>query len=97
MTNLQSISEAVRETAPRYFIRSAALFGSYARVESRSNSDVDILIETDASFSLLDAARFRRELSDALNVEVDIVSKRSLEGAFAHNALNDQVMLYERA
>lgn len=97
MTSVQSISEAVHETAPRYFIKSAALFGSYARGEGRSNSDVDILIDTDASFSLLDAARFRRELSDALDVEVDIVSKRSLQGSFARNVLNDQVLLYERA
>lgn len=97
MTNVQSISRAVQETAQRYPIRSAALFGSYARGENREDSDVDILIETEGSFSLLDAARFRRELSEALDVDIDVISKRSLEGSFARHVLDDQVILYERA
>lgn len=97
MTNVQLIGRAVQKTAPRYPIRSAALFGSYARGENHHDSDVDILIETDGTFSLLDAARFRRELSDALNVDIDVVSKQSLVGSFACNVLADQVILYERS
>lgn len=97
MTDVQTIGDALRKTAPRYPICTAALIGSYARGEEHAHSDVDILIETDGAFSLLDAARFRRELSHSLGTDVDVVSKRALSESFARNVLNDQVILYERS
>ena len=57
-----------------------AIFGSYARDENKSNSDLDILIHLDYSkhISLLDLAGVEQDLSDALGIKVDIVTDKSL-------------------
>jgi len=53
-----------------------ALFGSRARGDDSPASDVDILVHFDpqAGVTLLDLAKWRRELSASLNAEVQIMT-----------------------
>lgn len=97
MTNRRVIEHSVRTIAPRYGISYVSLFGSYARDEQTDSSDVDVLIETDEGFSLLDAIAFENDLKDALECDVDVISRRTLKGTFREHALNDELPLYERA
>lgn len=56
------------------------LFGSVARDEARSGSDIDIFIDYDPTrkFSLLDLARLKNFLEDELAVKVDVTTRDSL-------------------
>lgn len=97
MTNRHVIEHCVRAIAPRYGISYVSLFGSYARDEQTETSDVDVLIETDEGFSLFDAIAFENDLEDALDCDVDVISRRALKGTFKKHALDEELMLYERA
>ena len=63
------------EFEKKYYISKIALFGSYARGENRTNSDIDIAIETKLSdyFRLYD---LKEELERALKASVDLVRIR---------------------
>lgn len=56
------------------------IFGSYARGENKTDSDLDVLIDLDYSrqISLLDLVRVEEDLSDALGINVDLVTEKSL-------------------
>jgi uncharacterized protein len=55
------------------------LFGSVARGEQHSGSDVDLLIELEPGRTLLDLAAFKRKASDILGVPVDVATPDMLK------------------
>ena len=55
------------------------IFGSFARNEDTSESDIDILVKFKNTISLLDLARIHRELSQILGKKVDIVTEPSIK------------------
>ncbi len=59
----------------KYDIKKAYLFGSYARGEANSDSDIDIMIIKEGSkiATLLNLAEFETELKKALNKNVDVI------------------------
>lgn len=54
------------------------VFGSYARNEQKSGSDLDLLIEFDRKINLLDLIGLEQELSELLQIKVDLVTRRSV-------------------
>jgi predicted nucleotidyltransferase len=62
-----------------YPISELGIFGSYARGEQRSDSDLDVLVAFDQPVTLFDLVRLENELTDELGVEVDLVTKDSLK------------------
>jgi hypothetical protein len=63
------------------------IFGSYARNESRPDSDLDILINLNTAISLFQLVRIEWELSELLGVKVDLVS----EGAIKNQKLRNYI------
>src|ERR1700724_2694669 len=62
-------------------VRHAALFGSFARGESKRTSDVDILIELDpqAPVGLFEYVGITQYLADLFPVRVDVANRSSLK------------------
>ncbi|MGZ8388501.1 MAG: nucleotidyltransferase family protein [Rhodoplanes sp.] len=62
-------------------IRHAALFGSVARGEARSTSDVDVLIELDPALKLdvFAYAGLKRFVAELFDGPVDVVNKAALK------------------
>ncbi|PAV13613.1 hypothetical protein ASJ81_17205 [Methanosarcina spelaei] len=55
-----------------------AIFGSYAREEERTESDIDVLVEFSETKGLLTMVRIERELSEFLGIKVDLLTERSI-------------------
>ena len=100
--------DQIIEQLKRYFETSATglvaayLFGSVARGQHRSDSDVDVgIVEgrreppTLADFDRL--ARIEDELTSALGREVDVVSLDGAPPDLLHRVLVDKVLLYDGA
>jgi predicted nucleotidyltransferase len=62
----------------RYPVRRLALFGSYARGEPQSDSDVDLLVEVDPSIGLR-FVTLAEDLEGLLGLPVDLVSQGALK------------------
>lgn len=54
------------------------VFGSVARKEEHQASDVDLLVDIGPGRSLLDQVRLRRDLTNLLGTQVDIVTSGGL-------------------
>lgn len=54
------------------------MFGSVARNDERTGSDIDLLVDMEPGRSLLDQVRLRRALTELLGVEVDVVTSGGL-------------------
>ena len=87
----------------RYFatqpIVKAWVFGSYARGETHSGSDIDILVvfDKEAKVSLMRHAKISLELSELLGFDVDLITEGTLLSFAERTANNDKILIYERA
>jgi predicted nucleotidyltransferase len=77
-------------------VKKAAVFGSVARGEQTSKSDIDLLVEFQATPTLLEMARLQRELEHITKKPVDLVTYRSLHPLIRRRILRDQKVLYEK-
>jgi predicted nucleotidyltransferase len=63
------------------------LFGSFARGESTVDSDIDILIRFQVTYSLLQLIKIENELSELLEKKVDLVT----EGAIKNERIRQSI------
>lgn len=84
------------ETQP---VLKAWLFGSYARGEQTSDSDIDILVKFDRSMpiGLFAYLRMHRELEEKLGCKVDLIEEGTLRPAVQSTANRDLKVIYERS
>ena len=64
--------------AGSFHVRGLAIFGSYARGDQRPDSDLDILVDVDASIGL-GFVELADHLEKTLGLRVDLVSSRALK------------------
>lgn len=95
-------TEAMTKIIADYFktqpVLKAWLFGSFARGEETSLSDVDILVEFDHGrpIGLLRYAGMWREIEDLIGRKVDLVEDGTLMPFAAESANRDKQLIYER-
>ena len=94
-SNVSELVEALRRQLPlladQYRVKSLGLFGSYARQESRADSDLDLLVTFSELPSLLGFIGLENYLSDTLGVKVDLVMKDALKPRIGERILNEAV------
>lgn len=69
------------------------VFGSAARNETGTDSDVDFLVHFDEKASLMDLSALDIEFSEVLGVKVDIIPDDSLHEDIKRFVLDDSVEL----
>ncbi|MGB5772788.1 MAG: nucleotidyltransferase family protein [Crocosphaera sp.] len=62
-----------------YAVTSLALFGSFARDEAKSNSDLDLLVEFEGVVTFDNYMDLKFFLEDSLGLSVDLVSRKMLK------------------
>lgn len=73
-----------------------SVFGSVARGEASSESDVDLMAEFDSSkqFSLLDMVRLENRLAEILGIRVDLTPARALKDRIRERATREAVLAF---
>lgn len=76
----------------------AWVFGSFARREETTDSDLDLLVEYDKShrLSLLDIIRYKLDLEKKIGREVDLIENGCLKPFAVASAEQDKYLIYER-
>ena len=90
---LQEKREAILATATKYGAYNIRIFGSVARGEAHSESDVDFLVDMEAERSLFDLGGLLMELQDLLNCPVDVVTEKGLRQRIRDRVLSEAVPL----
>lgn len=68
-----------RDVLRRSFaVRSMSLFGSVARDQAQSGSDIDLLVEFDRPVGLMHMSRTGRHIEELLGAPVDLILRRAL-------------------
>jgi len=86
---LKKLSEHRDELESRFGVASLSLFGSVAREEAASESDVDILVsfvKTPGIFSFLE---LKEHLEHLLQCPVDLVTRNALKKQFREQILQE--------
>lgn len=75
------------------------VFGSFARGEETSSSDIDLLVSYDSSakVSLLNEIRFKLDMEALTNRKIDLVEEGYLRDFARESASHDKYLIYERA
>jgi hypothetical protein len=87
LKEVKKILHKHKKDLARLGVRALALFGSVARNEASSKSDVDILIDFDSKKGLFIFMDIKNYLEELLDCEVDLVTKNAL-----HPALRKQIL-----
>ncbi len=77
----------------RFGATHAAVFGSVARGEAKSESDVDVLIDLDyeKNIGVFEYARLKIYIGEILGGRVDVANRRTLKPLLRENILRDAV------
>ena len=89
--HLRTKREEILEMAAKYGAYNVRVFGSVARGEADSDSDVDFLVEMESGRSLLDLDGLLMELQELLGCQVDIVTEKGLRRRIRDRVLNEAV------
>jgi predicted nucleotidyltransferase len=93
MESIPEIKEKITPILQRYGVTKAAIFGSLAKGEATTSSDVDILVEIKTDMSLLDFIGVKIELEEALKMKVDLVEYETIKPLIREKILNEQVVI----
>jgi predicted nucleotidyltransferase len=92
MTRAEQISlkrKAIQRLAKKYGVTDIRVFGSAARGDDTTQSDVDFLVEMEPGRSLFDMGGLLMDLETLLGCKVDIVTEKSLHWYIRDRVLNE--------
>ena len=90
--SLKEIKRIIKPILNKYGINDIYLFGSYARGEAKSNSDIDIYCDKGNIKTLIDQGELEEELESALNKEVDIIFTTSILDEYFKEQIKEDII-----
>ncbi len=77
----------------QYQVKSLGFFGSYARHEQNTGSDLDLLVTFNETPSLLKFIELENYLTDLLGIKVDLVMQDTLKPKIGRRILSEVEMI----
>jgi uncharacterized protein len=90
---LQEKREDILRIAAKRGAYNVRVFGSVARGEADSKSDIDILVDMEPGRSLFDLGGLLMDLQDLLGHSVDVVTERGLRERIRERVLKEAIVL----
>jgi uncharacterized protein len=90
---LQTNRENILRIAAKYGAYNVRIFGSVARGEADSESDIDLLVNMEPGRSLLDLCGLLIDLEELLGHKVDVVTEKGLRDRIRERVLKEAVAL----
>jgi len=90
MRNPTQIKRTIVPILKAHDVTRASLFGSTVADSRGEDSDIDLLVELADGKSLFDLIRLKRDLEEALEAEVDLVTYDSLHPLLADKILKQK-------
>ncbi len=96
MNHKQIIQEKrldILNIAKTYGASNIRIFGSVAREEANSNSDIDFLMDIESGKNLLDRIALIQDLEDLLGCKVDVAKPENLHESIKAKVLQEAISL----
>ena len=90
---VRSKRDQILQLAGKYGARNVRVFGSVARGEADTRSDVDLLVDMDPGRSLLDQGGLLMDLRELLGCPVDVVTEKGLRRRIRDRVLKEAVLI----
>ena len=90
---LQERRAEIIAIATKHGAYNVRVFGSVARHEADSASDLDLLVDMEPERSLLDLGGMLMDLQDLLGCRVDVVTEKGLRGRIRERVLKEATAL----
>lgn len=94
---IDEIKAIAAPIAKRYGISALYLFGSYARGEATSSSDLDFRIEKGNLHSAYALASLYGDLEDSFDKELDVLTTPMLSERFLNRIRPEEVLIYAQS
>ncbi len=87
---IKDLKEEIRE---KYKAEIIGIFGSYARGEQNSNSDIDVLVKFESDANLIHLMGLSFFLEEKLNIKVDVVPYESVREEIKEQVYKETIYL----
>jgi len=100
---INEIRELIVPVAKKHGIKRVFLFGSYARGDADSSSDIDLRIDAPNISTLFELGEVYADFEEAIGKSLDLVTTEALRKKlsdpltrrFVRNISNEEILLYE--
>ncbi len=95
--SIEEIKKKTKKTLKKYEVKKAILFGSYAKNEPTSTSDIDIVVDSQGKLININFYGLLEELSEDLDKNVDLIEISEIkENSPIYKSIQEEgVVLYE--
>ena len=90
------IKHIAHPIAQHYNIAALYLFGSYARGEATSHSDIDFLVDRGDLVDLLELGGLFSDLEDAFQKKIHVVTTQMLSPEFLNSICDEEIPIYDK-
>lgn len=80
-----------RQELQRFKVKSLAIFGSVARDQARSDSDIDVLVEFSQPVGIFEFLDLKEYLESILSARVDLATEPALKKQFRDQILKEAI------
>ncbi len=91
----EEIKKKIISILIKHGIKKILVFGSYARNEATTKSDLDLIVDFPEGTSLLDHIGIEIELAEALNMKIDLLSRNGISPYIKDHVLKEAIVIYE--
>ena len=92
--SVEEIKKMILPIAEKYGVENVYLFGSYARGEATSDSDLDLLIDKGRLKGLFMLGAMYSDLEECFDKKLDLLTTGSLESEFLKNIVGEELLIY---